>query len=135
MAGSSWSRCCWISASIASIRGVFGATRAAWQSLTAADFTVPPRLAPKPGGATSYPSSHATEGAVDACVLGLIFPDRAAQLTGYGRYVGDLRVISGVHHPSDVAAGPELAAAICGRLVQESDFNAEVAKLRSAVSP
>jgi membrane-associated phospholipid phosphatase len=89
--------------------------------------------APKSGGTLSYPSSHATEGAVDACVLGQIFPDRAAKLTDYGQYIGELRVIAGVHHPSDVAAGQTLAAAICGRLTQESDFNAEVAKLKNSV--
>lgn len=87
--------------------------------------------ADKPAGATAYPSTHATDGAVDACVLAAIFPSRAAKLTDYGQYVGRLRVIAGVHHPTDVAAGQALAAAICGRLVQESDFNAEVAQLRS----
>jgi membrane-associated phospholipid phosphatase len=96
-----------------------------------------PRIQPcadKPGGATSYPSSHASEGAVDACVLAQIFPDRAAQLTAYGQSIGELRVISGVHHPSDVAAGQTLAAAICGRLTQESDFQTQVAALKTAVA-
>jgi hypothetical protein len=87
--------------------------------------------APKPSGALSYPSSHATIGAVDACVLSAIFPDRATKITAYGQYVGELRVISGVHHPSDVAAGQQLAADICGKLSQEPDFNAAVARLKS----
>ena len=87
--------------------------------------------ADKPGGATAYPSGHATEGAVDACVLGQIFPDRAAKLADWGQYVGELRVISGVHHPSDVAAGQALAASICSWLQEQGDFNAEVAKLRA----
>jgi len=87
--------------------------------------------APKPSGAQAYPSDHATVGAVDACVLGLIFPDRAAKLTDWGQYVGQLRVISGVHHPSDVAAGQTLAASICSWLEEQGDFNAAVAKLRT----
>jgi membrane-associated phospholipid phosphatase len=87
--------------------------------------------ADKPGGATAYPSAHATEGAVDACVLGQIFPDRAAKLADWGQYVGELRVISGVHHPTDVAAGQALAASICSWLLEQGDFNAETAKLRS----
>ena len=87
--------------------------------------------AAKPGGATSYPSGHATEGAVDACVLGQIFPDRAQKLTDWGQYVGELRVIAGVHHPTDVAAGQALAASICSWLLEQGDFNAETAKLRS----
>lgn len=87
--------------------------------------------ADKPGGAKSYPSGHAVSGAVDACVLAKVFPDRAAKLAEYGAFVGELRVISGVHHPSDVAASRDLAAQICARLDSESDFNAEVAALRS----
>lgn len=87
--------------------------------------------ADKPGGAKSYPSGHATAGAVDACVLAALFPDRASKLTEYGAYVGELRVISGVHHPSDVAASQALAAAICSRLSAENDFNDEVSRLRT----
>lgn len=87
--------------------------------------------ADKPGGSTAYPSGHATEGAVDACVLGQIFPDRAQKLTDWGQYVGELRVIAGVHHPTDVAAGQALAASICSWLLEQGDFNAEVSKLRS----
>ncbi|HXT00990.1 MAG TPA: phosphatase PAP2 family protein [Elusimicrobiota bacterium] len=87
--------------------------------------------ADKPGGATAYPSAHATEGAVDACVLGQIFPDRAQKLADWGRYVGELRVISGVHHPTDVAAGQALAASICSWLLEQGDFNAQVSKLRT----
>ena len=89
--------------------------------------------ADKPGGATAYPSGHATAGAVDACVLGRIFPDRAARLADWGRYVGQLRLISGVHHPSDVAAGQALAASICSWLQAQGDFNAEVAGLRAGL--
>jgi hypothetical protein len=87
--------------------------------------------ADKPSGATAYPSGHATEGAVDACVLAQIFPDRAAKLADWGQSVGQLRVIAGVHHPSDIAAGQALAASICSWLLEQGDFNAEVAKLRA----
>jgi membrane-associated phospholipid phosphatase len=87
--------------------------------------------ADKPSGATAYPSAHATEGAVDACVLGQIFPDRADKLTAWGQFVGELRVIAGVHHPTDVVAGQALAASICSWLLDQGDFNAQVAKLRA----
>lgn len=87
--------------------------------------------ADKPGGSTSYPSGHATAGAVDACVLARIFPDRAQKLADWGQYVGELRVIAGVHHPTDVAAGQALGASICSWLLEQGDFNAEVSKLRT----
>lgn len=93
-----------------------------------------PQLQPcadKPGGSTAYPSGHATAGAVDACVLGQVFPDRAQKLADWGQYVGELRVISGVHHPTDVAAGQALGASICSWLLEQGDFNAQVAKLRT----
>jgi hypothetical protein len=80
----------------------------------------------KPGGATSYPSTHAAAGAFDACILGQLFPKRANALASHGKLVGDLRAIAGVHHPSDVVAGQTLGAQVCARLLKEPDFAAEL---------
>lgn len=94
-----------------------------------------PRIHPcadKPGGATSYPSGHASTGALEACVLGRIFPQKAKALADYGKSVGDLRFIVGVHHPSDVVAGQELAAQVCDRLLHEQDFLAELSAVKVA---
>lgn len=88
----------------------------------------------KPSGATSYPSEHATEGAAQACVLAKLFPDRAAQLLAWGKKVGDLRVIVGVHHPSDVAAGQQLGADICSWLFQQSDFVSQEQSLAASLT-
>lgn len=87
----------------------------------------------KPGGATSYPSTHAAAGVFDACILGRLFPDRVNILASHGRDAGDLRVITGVHHPSDVAAGQELGARICARLLKEGDFLAELARVKASL--
>lgn len=87
----------------------------------------------KPGGATSYPSTHAASGALDACVLGRIFPDRADALASYGKHLGDLRAIVGVHHPSDVSAGQSLADQVCARLLQEADFRAELTQVQASL--
>lgn len=87
----------------------------------------------KPGGATSYPSTHAAAGVFDACVLGQLFPLRANTLASYGKHVGDLRVIAGVHHPSDVAAGQTLGEQICARLLKEADFQAELARVKQTL--
>ena len=84
----------------------------------------------KPEGSKSYPSTHATEAATGACMLAEIYPDRAGALIEYGKDLGMLRVIAGVHHPSDVEAGWDLAKSICDRLMQESDFKKEIKRLR-----
>jgi acid phosphatase (class A) len=85
----------------------------------------------KPGGSKAYPSSHATEAWAGACMLSKIYPDRAGALIEYGRELGYLRVVVGVHHPSDVEAGQQLAQDICDRLMQESDFKKEIKALKS----
>lgn len=89
--------------------------------------------ADKPGGNTSYPSTHAASGALDACVLGQLFPDRVDALTAHGTLVGDLRVISGVHHPTDVAAGRDLAAQVCSRLLGDDSFQADLSAVRTTL--
>jgi acid phosphatase (class A) len=83
----------------------------------------------KPGGSTSYPSSHAVIGAAGACVLTEIFPAKADAILEYGKELGELRAIVGVHYPSDVMAGQKLGDAICRRLLSEKDFHDEVERL------
>lgn len=95
-----------------------------------------PNLQPcadKPGGNTAYPSTHAASGAVDACVLDQLFPDRTAALDAYGKHVGDLRVISGVHHPTDVAAGQALGAQVCQALLGDDSFQAQLSQVRTSL--
>lgn len=84
----------------------------------------------KPGGAKSYPSSHASMAAIGSCVLKEIYPNRARELVKYGEYLGNLRVIVGVHHPSDVRAGQKLAEEICDTLLRDRDFQTELMKLK-----
>lgn len=99
-------------------------------------YSVDARVQPcieKPAGATSYPSTHAAAGVLDGCLLGRLFPDRAGILASHGRDAGELRLISGVHHPSDVEAGRDLGARVCERLLREPDFAASLAALKAAL--
>lgn len=99
-------------------------------------FSVDPRVKPcieKPSGATSYPSTHAGAGVLDACVLGRLFPARANILASHGLETGELRVVAGVHHPTDVAAGRTLGAQVCERLLKEDAFLAELASVKAAL--
>ena len=87
------------------------------------DETLTPCVDEIPGGNKAYPSSHATMAAIGACLLAHKYPEKAEALHERGKFLGDLRVIVGVHHPSDVAKGQELGKAICERLLEESDFD------------
>lgn len=73
-------------------------------------------------GKTSYPSSHAALGVSASCVLAEVFPQKAQALIEHGAWIGELRVISGVHHPSDSAAGQKLGQDICDHLKSQKDF-------------
>lgn len=99
-------------------------------------FSVDARVQPcieKPSGATSYPSTHAGAGVLDACVLGRIFPGRAGILASHGRESGELRLVAGVHHPSDVDAGRLLGAQVCERLLKDDGFLAELAAVKASL--
>ncbi|HYF09370.1 MAG TPA: phosphatase PAP2 family protein [Acetobacteraceae bacterium] len=63
----------------------------------------------------SYPDEHAVAAAVASAVLGTVFPDRAAEMTRLAEESGRMRLLAGVAHPSDVAAG-----AVLGRQVAEA---------------
>lgn len=84
----------------------------------------------KPGGKRSYPSSHASTASAGACVLAEIFPNRKAEILEYGKYVGHLRAVVGVHHPSDVLAGQTLGAEYCVRIMEDSNFRRELRKVK-----
>lgn len=80
-----------------------------------------------PPGATSYPSSHTAKGAVVGCLLAKKFAHqgqtkRAEEILAYGEYMGDLRIIVGVHHPTDVTAGRAIGYALCEKLMEDADF-------------
>lgn len=95
-------------------------------------YDVRPSLHPcvdKPGGAKAYPSSHAAAASAAACVLAAAYPEKSAALRAYGARLGELRVIVGVHHPSDVAAGAALGEAVCQQLLKDEGFLAELEEI------
>lgn len=110
---------------MSAISGVFKKTYARPRPYDEDSRIVP--CADKPGGATSYPSGHAAAGVIDACVLSRVFPARAADIEARGQLAGELRIVGGVHHRSDVVAGRALAAAYCGKLLADAGFRQELA--------
>lgn len=90
--------------------------------------------AKKPGGSKSYPSSHAASAAAAACVLGSIVEEKKLELAEWGDYLGELRVIVGVHHPSDVNAGRSLGRAVCEYLETLTDFQKELESVKKQIA-
>lgn len=85
------------------------------------DETIKPCIK-KPGGSTSYPSSHAAVASATACLLAQRFPQKSRTIEKYGSYLAKLRVLVGVHHPSDVSAGEALGKSVCEHLLSDPTF-------------
>jgi acid phosphatase (class A) len=78
----------------------------------------------------SYPSGHATVGAMNAVLLAQMVPERRDALFARGWAYGDARVISGVHFPSDIEAGRILGTMLLGLLEQNNQFRADLVSSR-----
>lgn len=86
-------------------------------------FAVDPSLplaVPKPGNNPSYPSGHASAAFAAGMVLSYLMPDRRAEFMGIANEASWARVYSGVHFPSDVLAGVQLAATVTSYLTRNS---------------
>jgi len=73
----------------------------------------------------AYPSGHAIRGILCATFLAQLDPGRTEKLLERGREIGWDRVIGGVHHPSDIAAGRVLGQAVARALTKSPDFQAD----------
>lgn len=71
----------------------------------------PQRRQVMPPRSSSFPSGHAASAAAFATGVALEMPALAAPVGGLAAAVGASRLITGVHYPSDVAAGFALGAA------------------------
>jgi acid phosphatase (class A) len=79
----------------------------------------------------SYPSGHSTRGTVFAALLAEIFPEKRVALLEKGRETGWLRVIGGVHYPSDVFAGRVLGQALAKEFLRNEKFQTDLAAARA----
>lgn len=70
----------------------------------------------------AYPSGHACFSRVMAEVLGMIYPDRLADLRAQADAIAWRRVEAGVHYPVDIDGGRLLAMLILGALMQNDAF-------------
>jgi acid phosphatase (class A) len=84
--------------------------------------------------ARSYPSGHAAIGWAWGLVLAELAPDRADPILRRARAFGDSRAVCGVHYPSDVAGGRDVAAATVARLHADPAFRADLERARAALA-
>ena len=78
----------------------------------------------------AYPSGHATMGELYAKILAEAYPWRGAKIMRRGRQYGFDRILGGVHHPSDVKAGRELADHIFEMLMNHREFREDLRKAK-----
>ena len=96
-----------------------------------------PPAKPTPAYSYSYPSGHATFGAMTAILLAQMVPEKRSELYARGWDFGDSRIVGGVHYPSDVEAGRIDAASLVTVMTLNHDFQADLsaakAELRAAL--
>jgi acid phosphatase (class A) len=73
----------------------------------------------------SYPSGHAITDYVMALTLASMLPEKRDAIFARAATYAHNRLVCGVHHPSDVEAGKEIAYALFGRLEASPKFQAE----------
>ena len=78
----------------------------------------------------SYPSGHSAMSRLFALILSDLLPQRRAELMAKADESALFRVIGGVHHPTDTAAGKALADALYKELRKRPDFKSDMAALR-----
>jgi len=87
-------------------------------------------------GGLAYPSGHAALARTYALILSDIAPRRRAEFLARADEAALLRVIGGVHHPSDIAAGKALADALYDEFLASADFRKALSAIRpSAARP
>ena len=81
----------------------------------------------------SYPSGHAAFSYLTAIVLADIVPEKGEAIFGRAVEFGENRVIGGVHYPSDIQAGREMAAMIAVLAYRNPDFQRDLEGAKSEI--
>ena len=82
----------------------------------------------------SYPSGHASGSRTFADILGELFPDKKAALIARADAVAHSRIVAGVHYPSDIAAGQQLADALMAALLANPAFQTDLAAAKAEIA-
>lgn len=79
----------------------------------------------------SYPSGHTVTNHVWAHILSELLPQKRAALFARALEIGNHRVDAGVHYPSDVKAGKQLAAVIFATMREDARFMQALANAKA----
>jgi acid phosphatase (class A) len=79
---------------------------------------------------TSYPSGHAIIGYLEAFTLAQIVPEKQKEILERADDYAHNREVCGVHYPTDVASGQEVAYAVFGAMMTSAEFEKELAGAR-----
>ncbi len=79
----------------------------------------------------SYPSGHATFSFLTGIALADMVPEMRVEVFQRAREFGDNRVLGGVHYPSDIEAGRQLAVMIAVLAQQNEDYRKDFAAARA----
>jgi acid phosphatase (class A) len=79
----------------------------------------------------SYPSGHTLAGYLEAFTLIEIVPEKRAEILARAEDYAHNRLVCGVHFPSDLAGGRDLAYTIFGAMLASPRFQSELAAARA----
>jgi acid phosphatase (class A) len=79
----------------------------------------------------SYPSGHATVGYGMGVVLANLMPSHAQAILGRSEQFAENRIICGMHFRSDIVAGQQFGTIMAIRLMQNPQFQADMAAAKT----
>jgi acid phosphatase (class A) len=82
----------------------------------------------------AYPSGHAIQSSLWAGLLAEIFPDKAYAFLLRAAATRNFKFLSGVHYPSDLAAGQAVGEALARELLMDAAVKKTIAELRVEVA-
>ena len=90
----------------------------------------------KPGkAANSYPSGHASLAYSLGVVLASLMPEKSQSILARASEYAEHRLVCGVHFRSDIAAGQQYGTVLALRLMENPQFQSQMALARAELQP
>ena len=92
--------------------------------------SAPPKPEANPTRGDGYPSGHSVRGWTVAMILARVAPERTEAVMKRAEIYQESRLVCGMHFPSDVEAGHDVASAVVARLDSSATFQTDLARAR-----